>query len=1560
MAILKKTCEKIILIIVTISILIMFFSTPSAYAAKLDLEEGDFYYSGTTKGTYTVTQGIFAWLLENIGDIADWLLGIMTMGFRMVFVGWTALFEKLLTWALETTTGVDLAGNLVANSTDTTALTDSSNNLTVEAIVFNKVPALNINFFEESQKDCSISGTGQKLICEGCDKPVDDEGCCGPTEDDGNGGKKAKNAECACDCNGCDACTKYRQAIAAYGQAIIDKIKGLVATWFYILRLLSIAAMLIVLIVIGIKMAISTVASDKAVYKRMLVDWLAGFIVLIFIHYGIYATIKINEIAVSTVEHFAVELNRDKIENLELMQLAETSDTDLNEGNEEGTSGYTNDELEIKVYEEIRTRAYDPKLSVGLTGMIMYMTLVYFAVRYTIVYVKRYFTVIVLTLMGPPLGVAYALQKALSGNTPSMKKWTSEFISTVFIQVIHAILYGVFVIQALILSLGSVAGMIIALVFMNYVLKADKLFRKIFKIGTGGSIAGEAADAGDPDNIKSSFNAFNALLTAEGTKELAKTMTKMPHVTAAKALGKVAVAGAAVGAVGIGKGAAAVGKGAAAIGKGMFGRTSSADPQPESGSEGGTSAPRGDAKPIPRTRRQSERQARNEADQQLLGTGEKTLKKQYEAANDEYMKAKTPEEKNAAMQKILAARANLDRYEKITTPTTFQVGKAHVQRALDLQNIFRVSKYGSAKYNAVAIYRGIFGTKHRDPETKRMVSDGNALYHQFSATNLLGLTKEDKAELKKMFKQGKDGVFGLVAMFVGMGTIVAHPTLGMALLAGGHSKFNAAFGKRTPNIQDYKGRYTFNRFSGSAVQNMANTVTNQAKYEAELLNIAKAEQEQRGILRRLRNGTLNVLKFPVITLPAYAGLTLARSAKYVGRRFTTGTRLAGSYEEFRENAMERQRKFRNDNFQKFEKEAAEVMKAEYIADMAMLANRGADQEHQEEEREEFSMFGEALEELGYEYDQETGEIYSKDVVETSSTSDTEEAKAKKKQRRVFQSALVEYHRARGFDYDPETGTLTKRKKERTMVKGDIKEDKKEDNDPKSLVKYVGTKRLTQTDCTVIYKELDAALEKVANGKLLDINDERNYDEVVKVLSDRLASIGLLDGNQTAKALFKKGKFDKTLRDKTVKMNARIDASNAALEKTLSKPEADQVRAAVESLLTETTSGAKKDISQITPEEVLGKMKTNMFANADGSQRVPKKDGSVRVKQTDGVNPVNPDASNPTDPDMAPDMPQPEAPVIEDEAKKLAVIAEYLEVMQQESKKAEVTRQATEKVNERRPEIRQRASAKSEARREKMRQIIEFSMDVNDQEDPLEATFEKLAGMKGTGGDIEVDGGTVHLDSSDVDAQLEMLFLVKQMRALNEVSVEELGVHRKNKPKAQSFGEDINGLERKKLEYNGLLSEYGPNDARTKAAKKELDELQAGLEQKQLQQQMQQRLEERAEFFEGPFIDIRSEVGKTLSGREYIPTEYRADRRTRTENNRRNNGGNAGGTDTNIGNTGGNTNSNTGNGGTTADSNAGSAQPRTRKTQAPKRTRPDPTATRDQKTTQARRAKRNKK
>jgi len=112
---LKRVCEKIILIIVTISLLMTFMVAPASYA-KLTLEDGEFYYAGVTKGSYVASEGIFSWLLTNLSEIIDWIIGIMTLGPRMVFVGWTALIERMLTWTLETTSGVNMNGTGVDSS----------------------------------------------------------------------------------------------------------------------------------------------------------------------------------------------------------------------------------------------------------------------------------------------------------------------------------------------------------------------------------------------------------------------------------------------------------------------------------------------------------------------------------------------------------------------------------------------------------------------------------------------------------------------------------------------------------------------------------------------------------------------------------------------------------------------------------------------------------------------------------------------------------------------------------------------------------------------------------------------------------------------------------------------------------------------------------------------------------------------------------------------------------------------------------------------------------------------------------------------------------------------------------------------------------------------------------------------------------------------------------------------------------------------------------------------------------------------------------------------------
>ena len=58
--------------------------------------------------------------------------------------------------------------------------------------------------------------------------------------------------------------------------SVIANIRNSVAAWYYVMRLIAAAILLCVLIYVGIRMAISTIASDKAAYKKMLVDWICS------------------------------------------------------------------------------------------------------------------------------------------------------------------------------------------------------------------------------------------------------------------------------------------------------------------------------------------------------------------------------------------------------------------------------------------------------------------------------------------------------------------------------------------------------------------------------------------------------------------------------------------------------------------------------------------------------------------------------------------------------------------------------------------------------------------------------------------------------------------------------------------------------------------------------------------------------------------------------------------------------------------------------------------------------------------------------------------------------------------------------------------------------------------------------------------------------------------------------------------------------------------------------------------------------------------------------------
>ena len=75
-----------------------------------------------------------------------------------------------------------------------------------------------------------------------------------------------------------------------------------IAIWYYALRNLAIGILLAILIYVGIRMAISTVASEEAKYKVMLKDWVVSFVLVFLMQYIIAFTLNANNALVNIME----------------------------------------------------------------------------------------------------------------------------------------------------------------------------------------------------------------------------------------------------------------------------------------------------------------------------------------------------------------------------------------------------------------------------------------------------------------------------------------------------------------------------------------------------------------------------------------------------------------------------------------------------------------------------------------------------------------------------------------------------------------------------------------------------------------------------------------------------------------------------------------------------------------------------------------------------------------------------------------------------------------------------------------------------------------------------------------------------------------------------------------------------------------------------------------------------------------------------------------------------------------------------------------------------------
>lgn len=371
----KKIFKNIVVCITVIMILL------SSCVPNVVLADESPSYDGLPSGGEFNAITLTDWIVNSFKGIVDWFIGMITYVLKAVFLGWAGIIEKAI-------------GGIFSIGTATTV----EGSLTVEKIVTNQVPMLDVNFF-------SLSQAGGRDLDE---------------------------------------------------DSVIYVIRQSIAQFYYIIRNVAIAGLLITLIYIGIRMAMSTVASTKAKYKGMLIGWLESMVLVFFIHYIMVIIVSANEWFVDMISK---------------------------------TMG-----AEEVLYDTIRSQSYAVQASIGWPATIIYILLIYLLIKFVFIYLKRFVNIAILTFLAPVIAIGFSIDKIKDGKSQSFSKWLKDYSTNVILQSVHCLLYFMFITLAFNVAGQSIFGVVLAVFLISCITQSEKLFKSIFGIEASGAPTGGLED----------------------------------------------------------------------------------------------------------------------------------------------------------------------------------------------------------------------------------------------------------------------------------------------------------------------------------------------------------------------------------------------------------------------------------------------------------------------------------------------------------------------------------------------------------------------------------------------------------------------------------------------------------------------------------------------------------------------------------------------------------------------------------------------------------------------------------------------------------------------------------------------------------------------------------------------------------------------------------------------------------------------------------------------------------------------------------------------------------
>lgn len=271
--------------------------------------------------------------------------------------------------------------------------------------------------------------------------------------------------------------------------ALVSSFSNVIKNTFESFRIIAIAIFIVAAMIIGIKLAVSSLAAEKAKYKQAIMYWITGIIILTVLKYIISAIFIINEeiveIAFRTQDSIAFQ-----VPTAEAIPVIGTFIKSIREL-------FTNKEyltVSVPGYLGFFLRYLLQGLGGNLLSSIIAFIVMGQTITLLIAYIKRMVLCVMLAVASPLIVAVDTINKSVGKQGNLFNNWFKNFTLTVMMQSFHAMVLVVILKILSSVEANSVRESLIAIIMTTGLVKFEKMFKKLFGIDDGmmGDLKGAA------------------------------------------------------------------------------------------------------------------------------------------------------------------------------------------------------------------------------------------------------------------------------------------------------------------------------------------------------------------------------------------------------------------------------------------------------------------------------------------------------------------------------------------------------------------------------------------------------------------------------------------------------------------------------------------------------------------------------------------------------------------------------------------------------------------------------------------------------------------------------------------------------------------------------------------------------------------------------------------------------------------------------------------------------------------------------------------------------------